>query len=159
MPHSNHPVVVLVLFAAIAGAQPPSTSPPAPAETQQILNLIATPRLHPAGTPTVPAPTPGTSFASWTPEQQKLIPAEVLGRCTTFVGMMSDHGPVHLLPAAQDIRDNNKLAMDLCTAANLPADWPGHAATLTDIQRILRRSTQLGEPLTLPPNLATPPTP
>jgi hypothetical protein len=120
---------------------------PAPS-AQQILNLLASP-----ATATTPSSGLPSSFAAWSADQQRTVPKQIEGRCTVLWTMMNGGGKVQLLPASEEPQDNAKLALDACTAAQMPSDWPPRRGMLADVDQILERAKTLGEILSLPPAL------
>jgi uncharacterized protein YecT (DUF1311 family) len=130
-------------------APPPvaSRSPDA-ATAQQLLNILGKPAAPSAWIAGLP-----DSYANWTDAQRATAPRQIQGRCLTLFGMMNDAGMVNLLPPPQALDESSRLAIALCTTAHMPKDWPERSATLAEIQRTLRRSTDLGKPLVLPPGL------
>jgi hypothetical protein len=136
-------LLLVALGAGFLMAQMPSAQ-----EAQRVLDTIAAPfapSLSIAGLP--------DSYTAWTVQQRR----QMNWRCVTLWPMFNDSGHVKLLPPAQDPADTPRLVTDLCLLAHMPNDWPSRMVTLRDAQRILDRSTALGERLTLPPALQNTP--
>ena len=142
--------IVALLYATPLVLTPAAKSEqPSAATTQKLLELLGRPT--PPNTASTGLP---TSYADWTQDQRRTGPRQIAARCNILWVMMNDAGPVQLLPEGQDPADNSKLPNAVCLAAKMPPDWPGRSAAITEINRILTRAQQLGEPLTLPRSLA-----
>jgi uncharacterized protein YecT (DUF1311 family) len=130
--------------AALQSAKASTAGPASNSPVQQVLNTLATPE-----PPSKTIAGLADAYSLWTEQQRSTVPRQMQGRCRIWV-MMNDAGPARLLPAAQDPADTPQLTMDLCLVAHMPTDWPNRASTIRNAQRIVDRSTELGEPLSLP---------
>ena len=126
----------------------PAPDKPESNPVQKVLDLLAAPVPDDSTLPKLPS-----LYEAWTEEQRNSVPRQIAGRCAVLWTMMNSGGPLHLLPSTQDPADTPKLASEICMLGKIPQDWPGRRAAKDDIDRILRRSTELGQPLSLPARL------
>jgi uncharacterized protein YecT (DUF1311 family) len=127
---------------------PATQAEPASNSVQQFLDLRAAPPPADSTLPKLPS-----LYAAWTEQQRRTAPRQIAARCAVLWTMMNSGGPLHLLPSAQDPADTPKLASELCALGKMRQDRPARIAMKSDIDRILRRSSELGQPLSIPARL------
>jgi hypothetical protein len=128
-----------------AGTPPAPARQISPATAKQVLNMLAAQIPSDSTLPKLPP-----SYSNWTEEQRKTAPHQIAVRCAVIWAMMNDGGKLLLLPPAQDPNDSDNLAIGVCVAGKMPRDWPLRQKALANIDRVLARSRQLGEHLSVP---------
>jgi hypothetical protein len=155
----RNPGGIAVTAAAIIlslGAAHSNAAEPPPSNGQSQLDLIAAIPLDQAfkeGGISLP---PG-SFSSWTPDQQRSVPADLQKLCAgfwTFINGADGPTKSRLLPASFPGSDEVRLVMDVCLVGHMPADWPERDTSLQSAASILKRADQAGASLHLPAQLS-----
>ncbi len=53
-----------------------------------------------------------------------MVMRQVQGRCLSLHGLMNPNQSLRLLPEGQTVVEGSKLAIEVCTVAHMPSDWP-----------------------------------
>ena len=141
--HSS--LAMLLLSGIMAYAQ---RSAAVQSSNQAVLNALAKPLAQNSFEPPLPL-----TYAAWSPAQRANAPRQIAGHCRVAWTMMNAGSKIQLLPAEQAATDTPSLVMGVCALGKMPQDWPGRPQQLAEVQRILRRSAELGEALVLPSSI------
>ena len=132
-----------VLLSVVTSSTGLTQAPATPVTQQAVLDALAAPL----------SPDAPLSYKRWTTVQRSELPNRTASRCLVMWVLMNEKFSVQMLPASQNGDDTPRLLHDVCMLGRMPKDWPERGRELKEVQRILRRSTELGEPLVLPASL------
>jgi len=140
-----HGLLWMILLVGVGQSASDSGSQPAGPLRERVVDILAAP--IPRDSPLAKLP---SSYAAWTEDQRRTVPRQIEGRCVVLWTMMNAGGKIQMLPSAEDAADTPKLVSEVCMVGKMPRDWPGRQGAVTDLQRIVKRSQELGDPIALP---------